>query len=119
MATTIGMTINALEWIAQLEKFEGEMEVYDEEYRITVEYSLEKVKVKKVEKRYYNEFREVSNIDQSVNMMLFTGTFLQYLRERKRIFNIEEFQRRNEEDQRIKQEYQDKITNRAGTMAVY
>lgn len=113
------MTINALEWIAQLEKFEGEMEVYDEEYRITVEYSLEKVKVKKVEKRYYNEFREVSNIDSSVNMMLFTGTSLNFLRDRKRIFNIEEDERKIREQEEKNQDYQDRITRLGGTMAGY
>jgi len=119
MATTIGLTVNALEWINQLEDFNGTMEVYDEEYRVTVEYSLDEVTVKRVEKRYYNEFREVSNIDSTVNMMLFTGTFLQYLRDRKRIFNIEEYERRLREEEEKNQEYQEKVTNIAGTMAGY
>lgn len=119
MATTIGLTISALEQIDVLDEFEGKMEVNDEEYRVTVEYSLDKVTVKKVEKRYYNEFREVSKIDSSVNMMLFTGTFLQYLRDRKRVFNIEEHYRKLSEEDYDNQKFQDKITNWFGSMAGY
>lgn len=119
MATTIGLTVNALEWINQLDDFDGAIEVYDEEYRVTVEYSLDNVKVKKVEKRYYNEFREVSEIDPLINVDLFLSTFSQMLRERKRIFNIEEYERKMCEDEEKNREYQDRLTNYAGTMAGY
>lgn len=115
MATTIGLTIDALEQIDQLQEFDGDMDVESEDYCVSVQYSLEKVKITGVQKRYYNEWRRVSEVDQSINLDLFQSTFLQYLRNRKREYNIE----MDEYDQRIEIEFQEKTINRAGTMAGY
>lgn len=115
MATTIGLTIDALEQIDQLDEFEGDMDVESGNYCISVRYSLEKVKITGVQKRYYNDWRRVSEVDHSINIDLFQSTFLQHLRNRKREYNIE----MDEYDQRIKREYQEKTINRAGTMAGY
>ena len=115
MATTIGLTIDALEQIDLLQEFEGDMDVESEDYCISVRYSLEKVKITGVQKRYYGDWRRTSEVDQSINISLFQSTFLQYLRNRKREYNIE----MDEYDQRIKREYQEKTINRAGTMAGY
>lgn len=115
MATTIGLTIDALDQIDMLDKFEGEMDVESEDYCISIRYSLNGVKITGVQKRYYGDWRRVSEVDQSINIGLFQSTFLQYLRNRKREYNIE----MDEYDQRIKREYQEKTINRAGTMAGY
>ncbi len=113
MATTIGLTIDALEQIDQLEEFEGEMDVEHEDYCVSIRYSLEKTKITGVQKRYYGDWRCVSEVDQHINLNLFQSTFLQYLRNRKREHNIE----MDEYDQGMKREYQEKTINRAGTMS--
>jgi hypothetical protein len=86
MATTAGLTISGLEEVKELESFSGEMEIYDDEYRITLTYSLDSIKVKSVEKLYYLEFRPVSSIDADINIGLILSTILEHLRDKKRWF---------------------------------
>lgn len=117
MATTIGLTVNALEQIDMLEEFDGEMDVIHEEYILTVRYSLDRVEIARVQKMYYNHYRDVSNICNLVNVGLLSETILGHLRNRKMEFNIIEAEREREHDELMKEEYQERITNRAGTMS--
>lgn len=111
MATTAGLTISGLEEVKELESFSGEMEIYDDEYRITLTYSLDSIKVKSVEKLYYLEFRPVSSIDANINIGLILSTILEHLRDKKRWF-VEKEPDEDYYEERYYDERMNKILNK-------
>lgn len=90
MATTIGLLINAFWQIDLLDEFEGTVIVQSEEYLLTVEYSLDEIKIKDIQEKAFGKLKEVETLSPFINMNLFISIFLQCLRERKRIFNLQQ-----------------------------